>query len=74
MKYIGVINCILNSCAFIMNQIRVISLSIIMSSRGRGGLGVAGTHSAIALRMSRDVFISRCVCSLVHPVIDQLAT
>ena len=44
-----------------------------MSSRGRG-LGAAGTHSAIALRMSRDVFISRCVCSLVHPVIDQLAT
>ena len=49
------------------------SLSIIMSSRGRGGLGVAGTHSAIALRMSRDVFNSLCVCSRVHPVLDQLA-
>jgi len=26
-----------------------------MASRGRGGLGVAGTHYAIALRMSRDL-------------------
>ena len=52
----------------------LVSLSIIMSSRGRGGLGVAGTHSAIALRMSRDVFISLCVCSLVRPVLDQLAS
>ena len=50
------------------------SLSIIMASRGRGGLGVAGTHSAIALRMSRDVFISLFVCSLVRPVLDQLAS
>ena len=49
-------------------------LSIIMASRGRGGLGVAGTHSAIALRMSRDVFISQFVCSLVRPVLDQLAS
>ena len=60
-----------------------------MASRGRGGLGVAGTHYAIALRMSRDllrvrilllpfecrdVFISLCVCSLVRPVLDQLAS
>ena len=45
-----------------------------MSSRGRGGLGVAGTHSAIALRMSRDLFISLFVCTLVRPVLDQLAS
>ena len=49
-------------------------LSIIMASRGRGALGVAGTHTAIALRMSRDVFISQFVCSLVRPVLDQLAS
>ena len=51
----------------------LVSLSIIMSSRGRGGLGVAGTHSAIALRMSRDLFISLFVCSLVRLVLDKLA-
>ena len=49
-------------------------LSIIMASRGRGGLGVAGTHYAIALRMSRDLFISLFVCTLVRPVLDQLAS
>ena len=49
------------------------SLSIIMASRGRGGLGVAGTHYAIALRMSRDLFISLFVCTLVRLVLDKLA-
>ena len=44
-----------------------------MASRGRGGLGVAGTHSAIALRKSRDLFISLFVCSLVRLVLDKLA-